>query len=43
MALKDKELIDKGVIEGAHRHFWNGATKEPVDTLTANGIRFTVH
>ncbi|XZE21704.1 hypothetical protein SH449x_001609 [Pirellulaceae bacterium SH449] len=41
--LKDKELIEKGVIEGAHWHFWQGATKELLETLTANGIRFTVH
>jgi hypothetical protein len=41
--LKDKELIEKAAIEGAHWHFWQGATKELLETLTANGIRFTVH
>ena len=41
--LKDKELINKGLIEGAHWHFWQGATKELLETLTANGIKYTVH
>ena len=41
--LKDKELIDKGWIESAHWLFWQGATKELLETLTANGIKFTVH
>jgi hypothetical protein len=41
--LKDKELIDEGLIKGAHWHFWQGASKELLETLTANGIKYTVH
>jgi len=41
--LKDKELIDKGWINGAHWPFWQGASKELLETLTANGIKYTVH
>ena len=36
---KDKDLIEKGAIEGAHWHFWQGATKRLLQTLNANGIR----
>jgi hypothetical protein len=28
---------------GAHWHFWQGATKELLETLTANGIKYTVY
>jgi len=41
--LKDKELIDEGIVKGAHWHFWQGASKEVLDTLTSLGIKFTVH
>ena len=41
--LKDKELIDERVIEGAHWHFWQGADRELLDFLTQNGIKYTVH
>ena len=36
--LKDKELIDEGLIKGAHWHFWQGASNELLETLTANGM-----
>lgn len=41
--LKDKELIDEGLIKGAPWHFWQGASKELPETRTANGIKYTVH
>jgi hypothetical protein len=41
--LKDKELIDEGIVKGAHWHFWQGASKEVLDALTSLGIKFTVH
>lgn len=41
--LKDKELIDEGLIKGAHWHFWQGAAKETLDALKSLGIKYTVH
>jgi hypothetical protein len=41
--LKDKELIDEGLIKGAHWHFWQGAAQETLDALKSLGIKYTVH
>ena len=41
--LKDKELLDKGLVEGIRWHFWQGADKSITDALTSLGIPFTVH
>jgi hypothetical protein len=41
--LKDMELIEKGRIEGAHWHFFQGAQKEVLDFLEQHGIMYTVH
>ncbi len=41
--LKDKELIDEGLIRGAHWHFWQGASQEVLDALKSLGIKYTVH
>lgn len=41
--LKDKELIDEGLIKDARWHFWQGATQEVLDALKSLGIKYTVH
>jgi hypothetical protein len=41
--LKDVELIETGVIEGAHWHFFQGADAELLQELTKRGIGYTVH
>jgi RHS repeat-associated protein len=41
--LADKQLIDEGIIDGAHWHFFQGASQEIMDFLNANEIPFTIH
>jgi hypothetical protein len=42
-ALKDAELIEKGKIDGAHWHFFQGAQQELLDFLSSLGIQYTVY
>jgi hypothetical protein len=41
--LKDAELIATGQLDGAVWHFYQGASQELLDFLTANGIQYVVH
>ena len=42
-AHKDSELIARGVIDGAHWHFFQGADQQLLNYLTSLGIDYTVH
>jgi hypothetical protein len=41
--IKDKELIDKGVIDGAVWHFWQGVDESVTNALNRYGIDYVVH
>jgi RHS repeat-associated protein len=41
--LKDVALIEQGLVQGAHWHFWQGASPELLQFLQKHGIAYTIH